>query len=59
MRKAWEDMTRIEQMRAEFSDLHKDVFGIRPHHIDISAMTDEEFEIEYNELLDLLESDNV
>ena len=52
--KPWKEMTRIERMRVEYSDLYKDVFGMRPHHIDISAMTDEQLEADWSKLVDLL-----
>jgi hypothetical protein len=57
--KAWEDMTRIEKMRAEYSDLHKDVYGMRPDYVCVNSWTDEQLEAEFNNLVNLLESDNV
>lgn len=52
-------MTAIEQMRAQYSDLHKDVFGMRPtseHFLAIAKLTDEEFISEYDALIDMLDS---
>ena len=55
--KAWNEMTRIEQMRAEYSDLHKDVYGMRPDYVRVNTWTDDQLEAEYNDLLNSLESD--
>ena len=52
--KPWEEMTRIEQMRAEYSDLHKDVYGMRPDYIRVASWTDEQLEAEFNYLVDSL-----
>ncbi len=57
--KPWNEMTAIEQMRAQYSDLHKDVFGMRPtseHFLAIAKLTDEEFISEYDALIDMLDS---
>jgi hypothetical protein len=56
--KAWEDMTRIERLRAEYSDLHKDVFGMRPtqeHYIEVSQWSDEQLDAEFEKLVALLD----
>lgn len=56
--KAWKDMTRIERMRAEYSDLHKDVYGMRPRNYDeISSWADEKLEAEFDFLVNLLKGD--
>jgi len=28
----WEDLTELEQLAVDYSDLHKDVYGVRPRH---------------------------
>jgi hypothetical protein len=56
--KAWNEMTAIEQLRAQYSDLHKDVYGMRPtaeHYIAVTALPDDEFVSEYNALVDMLD----
>jgi hypothetical protein len=56
--KPWNEMTAIEQLRTQYSDLHKDVYGIRPtveHYIAVTALSDEEFISEYNALIDMLD----
>ena len=52
--KAWENMTRIERMRAEYSDLHKDVYGMRPDYIRVESWTDEQLEAEFAVLVESL-----
>lgn len=46
MFKLWEEMTRKEQLEAEFWDAYKDAYGIRPRHINLSEMTEDELEKE-------------
>lgn len=53
--KAWEEMTHMERMRASYSDLHKEVYGMRPtNYAEISAWTDAELDREYVLLMDRL-----
>jgi hypothetical protein len=40
----WEQMSHKEQLEAIYWDLYKDVNGIRPRHLNLSAMTVEELE---------------
>lgn len=52
----WTELNRIQRMRAEYSDLHKDVFGMRPTNYDeISSWSEEKLEEEYNRLVELLD----
>ena len=56
--KTWNEMTAIEQLRAQYSDLHKDVYGTRPtaeHYIAVTALSDDEFVSEYNALVEMLD----
>ena len=55
--KARQDMTCIEWMWFEYSDLHKSVIGVRPtheHYIEMSQWSDEQLEAEFNRLVALL-----
>jgi hypothetical protein len=55
--KAWDQMTAIEQKRAEYSDLHKDTFGYRPSMQDferVAKLTDDEYMKEYTYLAELM-----
>lgn len=42
-------------MESTISDLHKDVYGFRPRSMNVSEMTFEELETEYNELVGQLD----
>jgi hypothetical protein len=53
--KAWEDMSPMEKMWASYSDLHKDVFGMRPDYTEVDTWSDEQMTVEYNKLLELLD----
>ncbi len=55
--KPWNEMSVMEQMRAEYSDLHKDVFGYRPtieHRMEIAKMSDKDFVMQFDSLLDMM-----
>ena len=55
--KAWTDMTKHEQMRCEYSDLHKDVYGMRPspeHYVEISQWSDDVLEAKFAMLVEQL-----
>lgn len=55
--KPWNEMSVMEQMRAEYSDLHKDVFGYRPtieHRMEIAKMPDKEFVMQFDTLLGMM-----
>jgi hypothetical protein len=54
----WESLTPAEQMRANYSDLHKDVFGMRPDYSVVGTWDDEQMAREYNNLVDMLEADD-
>lgn len=44
--KSWEELTRKEQLECIFWDAYKDAHGVRPRHINVSAMTEAELEAE-------------
>lgn len=54
--KAWEDMTEIERIKSSYSDLHKDVFGVRPDDDGQDQWSDDQWRDEYYKLLPMLES---
>ena len=54
----WTELNRIQRKRAEYSDLHKDVFGMRPtqeHYIEVSQWSDEQLDAEFEKLVALLD----
>ena len=59
--KPWNEMSVMERMRAEYSDLHKYTFGFRPtieHRMEIAKMSDKEFVMQFDTLLDMMECDS-
>jgi len=54
--KSWEELTELEQAQATFWDMYKDAFNFRPRHIDTSAWTMIDFEREFAELGQVLET---
>jgi hypothetical protein len=50
----WESLTPIEQMRANYSDLHKDVFDMRPDYDEVDSWDDERLVREYESLVKML-----
>jgi len=55
--KAWEDMTQIERMRLQFSDLHKALFDVRPDEetsIEVAEMSDADFSVLFHKYVDML-----
>jgi hypothetical protein len=59
--KPWDEMSVMERMRAEYSDLHKDIFGFRPtieHRMEIAKMSDKEFVMQFDTLLDMMQYEN-
>lgn len=50
----WESLSPAEQMRAEYSDLHKDVFGMRPDYNEVDSWDDERLVREYESLVKML-----
>ena len=54
--KGWEELTELEQAQATFWDMYKDAFNFRPRHIDTSTWTMADFEREFAELGQVLET---
>jgi hypothetical protein len=54
----WESLSPAEQMRAEYSDLHKDVFGMRPDYSEVDTWNDEQLAVEFNKLVSMLGDDD-
>jgi hypothetical protein len=55
--KAWNDMTKYEQMRCEYSDLHKDVYGMRPspeHYAEVAQWSNDVLEAKFAMLVEQL-----
>jgi hypothetical protein len=51
--KSWSELSPLEQVACEFSDLYKDAHGFRPRHIDTSSWTLEDFDREFEVLADI------
>ena len=59
--KPWNELSVMEKMRAEYSDLHKDTFGFRPSiepRMELAKMSDEEFVMQFDTLLDMMPCDS-
>lgn len=48
--KTWEELSRKEQLEANVWDMYKEAHGIRPRHLNLSAMTETELEAECQRL---------
>lgn len=46
----WEEMTVLEQMQCQHWDMYKDAYGVRPHWIDTSSWTEDDFVAEFEQL---------
>jgi len=53
--KTWEEMSTLEQMQAQYWDMYKDAYGIRPRHMNLEAMTEADFEAEFKILGEVIE----
>ena len=49
-----ETMTRREELQSIYWDMHKDAYGVRPRCIDTSAWTEEEFNTEFDHLVQVI-----
>jgi hypothetical protein len=47
---SWEEMSELEQLACEFSDVYKEAHGFRPRHVDTTSWTVEQFHSEFEEL---------
>jgi hypothetical protein len=50
MLKAWDEMTKLEQYEASYSDFYKEAYGFRPRHVDTSFWSLADFEHEFDQL---------
>ena len=48
--KSWNELSRKEQLAATHYDFYKDVYGIRPRWMNYEAMTEQELEVELDNL---------
>ena len=53
--KTWDEMSTLEQMQAQYWDMYKDAYGIRPRHMNLEAMTEADFEAEFKILGEVIE----
>jgi hypothetical protein len=51
----WEDLSPLWQLRNQYSDLHKDVFGYRPDYEEVDKLTEFQLQERFNHLLSYLE----
>jgi len=53
--KSWDEMSTLEQMQAQYWDMYKDAYGIRPRHMNLEAMTEADFLAEFKILGEAIE----
>ena len=53
--KTWEEMSELEQARCIYSDMYKEVYGVRPRGVDIGTWTMEEFERQFDGLQSVID----
>jgi hypothetical protein len=56
--KAWNELTRLEQLAITHWDAYKDAHGVRPRWIDTSQWTESDFECEIELLIEIMKRDN-
>ena len=56
--KTWDEMSTLEQMQAQYWDMYKDAYGIRPRHMNLEAMTEADFEAEFKILGEVIERES-
>jgi hypothetical protein len=52
---AWEEMTNKQQLECIIWDAYKDAYGVRPRHMNLEAMTEEELNKELEFLANVIE----
>jgi hypothetical protein len=57
--KAWNELTRLEQLAITHWDAYKDAHGVRPRWIDTSQWTESDFESEIELLIEIMKRDNL
>lgn len=56
---SWEEMSRKEQLECIVWDAYKDAHGVRPRHMNLSAMTEQELEAELDYLGSVIEANEI
>lgn len=56
--KAWNELTRLEQLAITHWDAYKDAMGVRPRWIDTREWTEQDFEREIDVLIEIMNRDN-
>ena len=57
--KSWEEMSVLEQMQCQYWDMYKDAYGVRPRGIDTSTWTEYAFQVEFEHLALVIESEEI
>lgn len=56
--KAWNELTKLEQLAITHWDAYKDAHGVRPRWIDTRQWTESDFEREIELLIEIMNRDN-
>ena len=56
---SWEEMSVLEQMQCQYSDMYKDAYGVRPRGVDTSGWTKEVFMAEFELLGKVIEQEEI
>lgn len=46
----WDDMTKLQQYEATYSDFYKEAHGFRPRHVNTDTWTEADYEREFEQL---------
>lgn len=57
--KSWSELSPLEQASAQYWDMYKAAYGVRPRWIDTTSWTLEAFEKEFESLADTIEENNI
>jgi hypothetical protein len=56
--RSWSELSPLEQAAAQYWDMYKDAYGIRPRWIDTTSWTLEVFEAVFEDLADTIKQNN-
>ena len=56
---SWEEMTVLEQLQAQYWDMYKDAYGVRPRGIDTSSWSEYAFQVEFEHLAIVIEQEYI
>ena len=56
---SWEEMTVLEQMQAQYWDMYKDAYGVRPRGIDTSSWSESDFMAEFDMLGKVIDAEYI